>query len=262
MRAGAERRTLPLMRRFNDHSQSLLDSALGDEPRRRAPEDHYVQDIVIDDLNESERVDRVRLDVRDLEHYFQSRATDDHVAPADLIRSAAELDQAASKWTPHLGEMDPANSQRASAAMLANIHARTAARGANDISKCHRALAPLTEHGTDESSESLPESVQSEVLAAHAAATEFLRQFWSAMAPQEGGQGGTRASRRERATKMQTSLARARDRIEAAARTAEEASGRVEDSNRVFTVRKPTTHDPSLALCHESPLTSTPRRPV
>lgn len=29
MRAGAERRTLPLMRRFNDHSQSLLDSALG-----------------------------------------------------------------------------------------------------------------------------------------------------------------------------------------------------------------------------------------
>ncbi|EST08285.1 hypothetical protein PSEUBRA_002035 [Kalmanozyma brasiliensis GHG001] len=31
MRAGAERRTLPLMRRFNDHSQSLLDSALGDQ---------------------------------------------------------------------------------------------------------------------------------------------------------------------------------------------------------------------------------------
>ncbi|KAJ1020821.1 hypothetical protein NDA18_005671 [Ustilago nuda] len=37
MRAGAERRTLPLMRRFNDHSQSLLDSALGgqEEHERR-----------------------------------------------------------------------------------------------------------------------------------------------------------------------------------------------------------------------------------
>ncbi|PWN47452.1 BSD-domain-containing protein, partial [Violaceomyces palustris] len=39
MRAGAERRTLPLMRRFNVHSQSLLDSALGQQGEEEEEEE-------------------------------------------------------------------------------------------------------------------------------------------------------------------------------------------------------------------------------
>ncbi|SPO30153.1 related to TFB1 - subunit of RNA polymerase II transcription initiation factor TFIIH [Ustilago trichophora] len=117
MRAGAERRTLPLMRRFNDHSQSLLDSALGDQEeaerrkRRRIVggvgeeyarpsqgesgnppklggnaddmdldeeatdsvdwiKNHYYKEIVLDDLTEHQKGDKVRLNMVNLEGYL------------------------------------------------------------------------------------------------------------------------------------------------------------------------------------------------
>ncbi|KAN0062955.1 RNA polymerase II transcription factor B subunit 1 [Thecaphora frezii] len=112
MRAGAERKTLPLMRRFNDHSQSLLDSALGEleEEARRARrrivggvgeeydlnansdvgsgaggrrdphaaaaeaiKQRYYREIEIEDLNETVGTQRVRLDVGELEGYLQSQ---------------------------------------------------------------------------------------------------------------------------------------------------------------------------------------------
>ncbi len=146
MRAGAERRTLPLMRRFNDHSQSLLDSALGDQEeedrrkRRRivggvgeeypagatvptsveqgesgnpprlggsADDDdldeandsvdwiknHYYKEIVIDDLNETAKNDKVRLNMANLEGYFSGTTQADAPSEAATNGTASPTKQ-------------------------------------------------------------------------------------------------------------------------------------------------------------------------
>jgi len=72
MRAGVERRTLPLMRRFNDHSQSLLDSALG------AQEDIDEGDGTSGEVGGSSRMKRSRRIVGGVgEEYGNSNGNED-----------------------------------------------------------------------------------------------------------------------------------------------------------------------------------------
>lgn len=246
MRAGAERRTLPLMRRFNDHSQSLLDSALGDQEeqdrrkRRRivggvgeeyatdtaiprsveqgdsgnAPKlggntddadmddatdsvdwikNHYYKEIVIDDLNETAKHDKVRLNMANLEGYFsgtsQSDPTTDSTANgtsttshpragtssfelhptsmseylAHVSRFNAELESA--RITLGTFRPNPRGTERSMGRMLSNLRSR--------------ALNPRS--GSD--IKTLPEAVQKSLVSLQASTTEFLRQFWNAIAP-------------------------------------------------------------------------------
>ncbi|KAG8907947.1 RNA polymerase II transcription factor B subunit 1 [Tulasnella sp. 403] len=80
MQAGKQRQALPLIRRFNEHSERLLNTALGDEPpakRRRVTfadelvEDDYVDDIVMEDLHAPLSSNGIPLEMRDQQRYSQ-----------------------------------------------------------------------------------------------------------------------------------------------------------------------------------------------
>ncbi|KNZ55516.1 hypothetical protein VP01_265g18 [Puccinia sorghi] len=83
MRAGTQRSSLPLMRRFNEHSQRLLDSSLGKIPERRcggvidggdAGSRNYYEETDLEDLNAQAEPERIVLDMREQERYFEGSA--------------------------------------------------------------------------------------------------------------------------------------------------------------------------------------------
>ncbi|PWY99276.1 hypothetical protein BCV70DRAFT_200854 [Testicularia cyperi] len=312
MRAGAERRTLPLMRRFNDHSQSLLDSALGDQQdqdrrkRRRivggvgeeypsasgggggggptlpvsvvdgrsgnppltgatrdATDDndndnnqdeaddavdwiknHYYREIVIDDLQEKQKSDKVRLNMANLESYLNPGShSQDHASassssgassartgglPADpmpqTMTDYVKLVQGFTRGVLgtriELGSFDVSKTaaEKSMAGMLANLSTRTKVSGSASF-------------------KSLPEGLQKGLVTLQASTTEFLRQFWNSIAPapasaleeadssRDVGSGDNSQhpgkerlfiqQRRTTAVKMATNLAKTRSKVDA-----------------------------------------------
>ncbi|SNX86709.1 related to TFB1 - subunit of RNA polymerase II transcription initiation factor TFIIH [Melanopsichium pennsylvanicum] len=270
MRAGAERRTLPLMRRFNDHSQSLLDSALGDQEeqdrrkRRRivggvgeeyAPgsamptsilegksgnsaklgriphgddvdhdndeandsvdwiKNHYYKEIVIDDLNETAKSDKVRLNMANLQGYFTGTST--NLEPETnsssngrgsksqpIYNSASNNDNGTSTTTSSLsleivprtvseyvGYVERFNTsvERASIS-LGNFQSNSEGTEASMF----RMLENLRSRSVDFRTKragfgfedgKMGEEVLKSVVTLQASTTEFLRQFWNAIAP-------------------------------------------------------------------------------
>ncbi|TKY88129.1 hypothetical protein EX895_002839 [Sporisorium graminicola] len=242
MRAGAERRTLPLMRRFNDHSQSLLDSALGDQEeqdrrkRRRivggvgeeypvsstvpasveqgesgnppklggsAEDDamddtndsvdwiknHYYKEIVIDDLNETAKSDKVRLNMANLEGYFsgsQAEGSTNGTAAKQVLSTSASssFEVVPTSMSDYLSYVErfneqvqdavivlgsfkpnPTGTERSMSRMLSNLRSRSLnPRSAADL-------------------KTLPDHIQKSLISLQASMTEFLRQFWNAIAP-------------------------------------------------------------------------------
>lgn len=255
MRAGAERRTLPLMRRFNDHSQSLLDSALGDQQdadarkKRRIVggvgeeypvgvttpvsvqngtsgnppqlgvsdgesdddeeandaidwiKNQYYRDIVIDDLTETAKPAKSRLNMSNLEEslFSNNTALDQNSAGKSMRAKAAPVKRRRTASYDHdqspppqtIGDFvelvqtfngrvlqsnvalgtfapDKTESVRSMAGMLANLQSRsTSAKNANATGEL----------------KSLPDGVQKALLTLQGTTTEFLRQFWDAVAP-------------------------------------------------------------------------------
>lgn len=235
MRAGAERKTLPLMRRFNDHSSSLLDSALGEQEeverrkKRRlvggvgeeyqdTPDDY--DGIVIDELEEDEGHERILLNMREQRQVFRNQMTSkdgingsggaDHISESRLLEMID--DTATKRWKSKLDDykVQQRGVEDAMKSMLGNIKARSESK--NWKSK------------TD-----LPDDVQKQMTSYHSSTTEFLRQFWSAITPQpleDGSMPSTAASqpkeRKVKAQRMLTSLERNVAKVEALSKAAED----------------------------------------
>ncbi|MCO5583372.1 hypothetical protein L7F22_037282 [Adiantum nelumboides] len=239
MRAGVERKTLPLMRRFNDHSQSLLDSALGeqDEAMRRKRKAKVVavnedsdedadDGVRIEELEEqNERKRRKLLNVQQGRSLFDRNAesgserqdtlvqrngtvkdVDDEVEMTDeQIKRAVEENVA--KWTNSLDTKIQGKSKHSSSAMngmLENVHARREARAWRKAGSANE----------------IPESILKQMTTQNASTTEFLRQFWAAIAPQplqDGTLPTTAANsaprRKARAQRMITSLQTSQERF-------------------------------------------------
>ncbi|UZJ57395.1 hypothetical protein CBS101457_006715 [Exobasidium rhododendri] len=233
MRAGAERKTLPLMRRFNDHSQSLLDSALGEQEdvdrrkRRRivggVGEEYEAEDyddrIVIDELEDDEGHERILLNMREQRQVFQNRTMLRSVDGKEQGKEVSEEevremidDTALHRWRTNLDDfaIQQKGTEKAMTTMMDNIRARS-------------------ENKNLRSRGDLPDQVQKQVISYHSATTEFLRQFWSAITPQsleDGSMPSTVASqpreRKIKAQRMLTSLQRSVQRLEGIAHAAEE----------------------------------------
>ena len=83
MRAGSQRSSLPLMRRFNEHSERLLDSALGKDPTRsrttidggNAGARDYYREIELEDLHTRQSANRVALNMQDQHRYAHGRVS-------------------------------------------------------------------------------------------------------------------------------------------------------------------------------------------
>lgn len=231
MRAGAERRTLPLMRRFNDHSQSLLDSALGDqeeEERRKKRrivggvgeeydssgnppklggsaydedegmeeaadsvdwiKNHYYKDIVIDDLQEDASTEKVRLNMANLENYFSTSSgeTMESSKPSTSVQKTKKdsYEVVPKNVSEYLGYVDKFNATVERTNIELGLFKPTSAGSENSMARMlanlrSRSLNPRA--GSD--LKTLPEAVQKGLVSLQASTTEFLRQFWNAIAP-------------------------------------------------------------------------------
>lgn len=261
MRAGAERKTLPLMRRFNDHSQSLLDSALGEQEevdrrkKRRVVggvgeeyQDEGVEDydgIVIDELEEEESHERILLNMREQRQVFQNRMSargnggdGDQSQQLQEAQVAELIDETALRhWKSKLDDftVQSKGTEVAMKAMLSNIQART--QGKNRKNRGN-----------------LPDDVQKQMVSYNSATTEFLRQFWSAITPQllEDGTMPTSAAsqpreRKVKAQRMLTSLQRNVQKVESLSDLAE-ARMPGSGSERIKTALTPTENAINKAL--------------
>ncbi|MBW0507291.1 hypothetical protein O181_047006 [Austropuccinia psidii MF-1] len=181
MRAGSQRSSLPLMRRFNEHSQRLLDASLGKIPQRHAggvidggdaASRNYYGETDLQDLRAPTQPERVLLDMQSQERYFEGIAG----ANANLKRkrTAEEEEQIIQQftrrltkgWKLDLARFTPYKEQvtQATYLMLSTV-----------VNRYER------KHGLNEAS--IPASFLSQVISLHTTTNEFLRQFWTSILP-------------------------------------------------------------------------------
>ncbi|WFD30565.1 RNA polymerase II transcription factor B subunit 1 [Malassezia sp. CBS 17886] len=241
MRPGFDRRALPLVRRFNEHAESLLRSSLGDSDgdagraRRKtggvgeeygasapsapaAPRHIHAYDdrIVLDDLNVHAPQQGRRLEIHDPKVYFEAGAEQDAArgSPRDRDYESADMRAMLAEWTVDLSGFHPSSAaMRATLnAILQNMHQQANRVRAQEL--------------TD-----LPETVYKQLISCHAATIEFLQQFWQAATPasevREDATGHIvrvpPAQRVETARSMLRVLSRAGMRMDRVAQLAEEA---------------------------------------
>ncbi|TFL01569.1 hypothetical protein BDV98DRAFT_612465 [Pterulicium gracile] len=213
MQAGRQRGALPLIRKFNEHSERLLNTALGEGPasKRRRTDDGTSASLL-------------------LSRYFESgskgkaTADDELSQPHDAMAFIRQVRVDLHDWANNLSKLS-----------IERKHGDTA------LLTMTQNVAPRLE--TRIRRNEIPEPILRQMTTCQTAANEFLRQFWSAMYPPRSdalqSAGGAPASAAQRATKvakMAGYLARTPEKVEALVQRAR-ADG--VDSERVRTAMKP-----------------------
>lgn len=179
------------MRRFNEHSERLLEQSMGHDPNNKntgrihggdAGSRRYYDDIVIDDLQGEEREEHVPLDVRERENLFEGMAGSEGDASSKKRKRLTEEEEAeifeeskekGSSWTPDLAHFSfPASEAKFALQSLQN---NIKSRLSNSVSS---SIA---------NSKMFPEQVLRSMISCQASANEFLRHFWSAVLPAQAG---------------------------------------------------------------------------
>ncbi|KAI6045967.1 hypothetical protein EDC04DRAFT_2864884 [Pisolithus marmoratus] len=215
MRAGRQRGVLPLIRKFNDHSERLLNSTLGDNPpfkRRRADGDG--QDsfslIELEDLHDPESSTGIFLEMQDRQRYFEGQLTrgvaaeQAPVQPVDVSAAYADFRRELEGWDVRFNQLR-LERKAADAALLSmtqNVTARL---------------------DTKAKKNSLPVALFRQVTTCQTAANEFLRQFWGATCPPpiDTPFAPSPAQRSAKAAKMASYLAGTREKVDALVRAAQ-----------------------------------------
>ncbi|WFD34548.1 RNA polymerase II transcription factor B subunit 1 [Malassezia cuniculi] len=230
MRPGYDRRTLPLVRRFNQHSESILTSSLGETPqedrsRRKTggvgdeykhaeyhqpSGSHYYDEIEIDDLNEHTMTNGRLLNIYEQQAYFEIGARADtqdahageHLTPARIDAFAHNLEG----WKLNLSSFSARGRHMRAALvdMLDNMDQRKHGRGETALSE-------------------LPPNVVRDLLACHAATGEFLRQFWQQLAPSWEPNRASPEERAKRAKIMAAELVKTHGKVRDIALDADDA---------------------------------------
>ncbi|KAI5476432.1 RNA polymerase II transcription factor b subunit 1 [Pseudohyphozyma bogoriensis] len=178
MRAGGQRASLPLMRRFNEHSERLLNQSLGTEPERtsmgidpgNAGARNYYEDIVLDDLNEAKADDRILLQMGDRgDARITGREEEDGITMDDVEvgRVLRDTKESFDSWQMGVAEFEPQED------------AIDAAMDDMLVSITHKAERSYRDGGSNV----IPERVLRELQTIQASSNELLRQFWSAVLP-------------------------------------------------------------------------------
>ncbi|KAG1715755.1 hypothetical protein ID866_1423 [Astraeus odoratus] len=254
MQAGRQRGALPLIRKFNDHSERLLNSALGDNPskRRRTDSDGQANfsQIELQDLRDSESSAGILLEMQDRQRYFEGQLGRGMAAeqvpqkPVNALGAFEELRRGLEGWESRFSKLhiERKASDTALMSMTQNVAARldTKARK-NDFSTA--LFCQLTTCQT--------------------AANEFLRQFWSAMYPPLIDGPGvpstpSLAQRAAKAAKMAGYLSGTREKVDALVRAAQ-AEG--VDGTRVEVVMRPVLDAVEHALVFHRARTSAKIQP-
>ncbi|GAA96985.1 uncharacterized protein L969DRAFT_90393 [Mixia osmundae IAM 14324] len=212
MQAGKQKGSLPLMRRFNEHSQRMLDIALGESDRRAGVIDggnagarNYYSDIVLDDLQDTREDDRITLNMEQQAKHFDTLGTQSgkRKLTEDQVEDVfEETRQHYRNWDPDLSQFKPDKSviNETAESLMRNIRTRFQAKE--------------TKH-----SSAFPEGLLREMVSCQAAANEFLRLYWSACLPARPDDispaaSATPAQKAQKAQRMITYLGKTSDRIQ------------------------------------------------
>lgn len=244
MQAGKQRGALPLIRKFNEHSERLLKSAIstdGTGKRRRLDSgdasdsgDHYLQ-IDLADLHNPEPSSGILLEMQDRQRYFESRAgaaASAEQAPrptVDMRAAWQQMRRDLEGWQGHLAQLK--TERKAAEAALVSMTQNVATRLDAQKRKAD-----------------IPEEIFRQMRTCQTAANEFLRQFWSAIYPPIGetlGGPTTLAQKTAKATRMAGYLIKTPEKVAAIIRAAEMAGA---DRTRVQTGMQPTLDAAKRAL--------------
>jgi transcription initiation factor TFIIH subunit 1 len=228
MQAGRQRGALPLMRKFNEHSERLLNAAMGDGPpaKRRKTNSDYTQ-IELDDLYDSANSVGILLDMKDSQRYFESRSKkveeENGQHRQDTMSFICDTRIHLANWSSNLTKLniEREHGNAALASMTQNVAPRL------DI-KSRRS--------------DIPEPLLRQMRTCQTAANEFLRQFWAALYPprsdvQTASAGAANSAQRAaKAAKMVGYLVKTPEKVEALVQRA-----RMDgiDHERVRTAMKP-----------------------
>ncbi|KAK7053447.1 RNA polymerase II transcription factor B subunit 1 [Paramarasmius palmivorus] len=214
MQAGRQKGALPLIRKFNEHSERLLNSALGDGPaskRRRVDEEDEYHEIELEDLNNAQDSSGIVLEMQDQQRYFEGRMTnasaEDSLEQVDIRSVLGDMSAELRHWESKLSELNIARESGDSAllSMTRNVAARLDVKSRrNDI----------------------PEGLFIQMRTCQTAANEFLRQYWSATYPPMNDAQtlslATPAQRATKAAKMIGYLSKTREKVEAIVKAAQQ----------------------------------------
>ncbi|OCH95142.1 hypothetical protein OBBRIDRAFT_823077 [Obba rivulosa] len=231
MQAGKQRAVLPLIRKFNEHSERLLNTTLGEPATKRRRTDvaegpdHYSQ-IDLEDLHDNQSTTGIILNMQDRERYFDGRSADPLGSQAasekfDFRSTLQEVKISLQDWSTSLNrlKLDRKAGDEALNGMTQNVAARLEVK--------------RTKHD-------IPENLFRQMTTCQTAANEFLRQFWlSIYPPVIDGQTvstATPAQKAAKAAKMIDYLSRTHEKVDALVQTAQQEGV---DPARVHVAMKP-----------------------
>ncbi|EGO25262.1 hypothetical protein SERLADRAFT_465142 [Serpula lacrymans var. lacrymans S7.9] len=247
MQPGRQRGALPLIRKFNEHSERLLNSALGDKPpakRRRVNgndggNDAYGQ-LDLDDLHDPETSVGIILEMQDRQRYFEGQmasaaAVEDARKKAFDVRPIfKEARDSLVSWEYNLNQLklERKPGDAALLSMTQNVASRLDVKSKKN---------------------EMPPDLFIQLTTCQTAANEFLRQFWSAIYPPSTETQtiapATPAQKATKAAKMAGYLGKTHEKVDALVRTAQVEGV---DSIRVQVAMKPILDavDHALAFYH------------
>jgi transcription initiation factor TFIIH subunit 1 len=242
MQAGKERGTLPLIRRFNAHSEKLVRAGKKPGDASSSTTDLYDQ-IEYDDLRAPAAPEPIPLHVADTSTKDDSnKGILPGRADVELLAMASAEAASVAGWNADFGSVcmaNPANPTHGGADDAAHVEKFAYQRDAQFVAT--RAVRDMHQASNAEDAihPPLPEAIMHQMRSCHNAASEFLRQYWSAILPPPPGAlgGQTPQQRVQRAEKMAQYLQGTEGKINAIVTTAEIA--RV-DPERVRAVSRDT----------------------
>ncbi|KAH0827365.1 hypothetical protein J3R83DRAFT_4014 [Lanmaoa asiatica] len=239
MQAGRQRGALPLIRKFNEHSERLLNSAFylvaRDVPRSKRRRvnggdgENPFSEIEYDDLQDHESSPGILLEMQDRQRYFEGQlgrvgtagsGVEESRETADVKNAFKELLNGVNGWEARFGQLkvERKSSDAALLSMTQNVAARL------DI----KTRKP-----------DFPPDLFRQLTTCQTAANEFLRQFWTSIYPPPSDlptPTSTAVQRSAKAAKMAGYLGKTHQKVDALVRAAvlEGVEG-----NRIVVAMKP-----------------------
>ncbi|KAL1743376.1 hypothetical protein HDZ31DRAFT_83465 [Schizophyllum fasciatum] len=247
MQAGRQRGAIPLIRKFNDHSERLLNAALGELPKAKrrklnSGQDEYESQIELDDLRDEHASEGITLAMQDRQRYYEGIASQSAMEEASpMLANPRGLAASVQDWS----------------SSLANIRIVRGPSDAALVSMTQNVMQRLT---VKAQKNDFPPDLFRQMASCQTAANEFLRQFWGALYPRAGDQSAPTsanpAQRAAKAAKMAGFLARTPEKVDALVRQAEEMGA---DAKRVRVALQPVLSAVERALAvHKARLAAGP----
>ncbi|CDO75354.1 hypothetical protein BN946_scf184966.g22 [Trametes cinnabarina] len=215
MQAGKQKAVLPLIRKFNEHSTRLLDTALGGpaaKRRRTESGDEHLAQLDLEDLHDNQTSVGILLEMQDRQRYFDGRAASAGDGGAagpkvDFREALQQVKLSTQDWPIRLAQLriDKKAGDAALVSMTQNVASRLNVK--------------MRKHD-------LPEGLFRQMTTCQTAANEFLRQFWLAIYPPPSETQtisvATPAQKAAKAAKMIAYLGKTHEKVEAIVLTAQQ----------------------------------------